>query len=89
MPVENQQSAEEQFVGGVLCRLMLRLRKLYSHFVVSISRGSEQLTTVRDEKGWRRTAERGVPFEKPLRTERESPFPEAGPPLILPSQRIN
>jgi len=51
MLVENRWLAEVQFAGGLLCRQVLRLKKLYSHFVLSILRGNEQLKTVRDEKG--------------------------------------
>jgi hypothetical protein len=83
MLVESQWSAEEQFAGGVLCRQVQRLRKLYSHFVL---RGSEQLKTVRDERGWLWTADTKVPFVTPLRIEWDSSFTEALPLLILPSR---
>ena len=73
--------AVEQFDGGVLCRQVLRWRKLYSHF----SR-SGKLKTVRDEKGWHRTEDTEVPCVQPLRIEWDPSFTEVLPLLILPSR---
>jgi hypothetical protein len=83
MLVENRWLAEVQFACGLLCRQVLRLRKLCSHFVLSILRGNEQLKTVRDGKGWTGMAETKVLFEKPLRIEWGSSLTEVLPHLIL------
>jgi hypothetical protein len=77
MPVESRQSAEEQFAGGVLCRQVLRLRTLCSHFVLSTLRGYGKLKTVRDESGRFETEKTELPFVRPLRSERGSSIIEA------------